>query len=605
MAKSTVYPYGTNGELPSSIGLVNDLTTGGVDKALTAEQGKVIGEEIYGVDGYVVIDLSQIEQQDCSLGSNNWYTAGQQKHQAIPVTEGKKIILRNTTAGTGTGWYVFCTQSYAPPYKNNQAIPAISGSPKRNGLAFGEEIELVVPISAAFLIITTVDGANNTVSWEVEAQGGQATAGIKADVDSLMDGVFGVPHEEAANWDGWNLSTTTPYRVFNICAITAVAGGSVRVALTSYTTYKIGVVIQNGTAWMSSVISDTGWKTADIDKAILPSEAGYNIRVSIGRVDNSSISLSEFESAIKELSFTYIAGENGLKQSVESISDSLANPPKRIPMQVLGGTSYVGKKLDVVEHSYSYTILGTVAANGQARQGCAVYGDYLFQCFNTNNAIAVFKLSTGQNIQTISLTSNTNNHANSASFGSEKYSAEDVFPCLYISSEGEKKAYVYRITGTEGAFSVTLVQTLSFAGVSYYYPNLHVDAPNMRGIVVGYKVNSWKSEAGNKMLCCCFDLPSPTAGDASLEEPYGEFSFPFIYATQGAFGRYGKLYHSFGNTSQGLQIGGIIVVDYIMKTVETFVDLKGAGDFEPEGIGIWDGGIVVSAANGVVRKLTF
>ena len=164
---------------------------------------------------------------------------------------------------------------------------------------------------------------------------------------------------------------------------------------------------------------------------------------------------------------------------------------------------------------------------------------------------------------------------------------------------------MYRITGTEGAFSVTLVQTLSFAGVSYYYPNLHVDAPNMRGIVVGYKVNSWNSEVGNKMLCCCFDLPSPTAGDASLEEPYGEFSFPFIYATQGAFGRYGKLYHSFGNTSQGLQIGGIIVVDYIMKTVETFVDLKGAGDFEPEGIGIWDGGIVVSAANGAVRKLTF
>lgn len=469
MAKSTVYPYGTNGELPSSIGLVNDLTTGGVDKALTAEQGKVIGEEI----------------------------------------------------------------------------------------------------------------------------------------DSLMDGVFGVPHEEAANWSGWNLSTSTPYRAFNICAIHAVAGGSVRVALTSYTTYKIGVVIQNGTAWRSSVISDTGWKTADIDKAILPSEVGYNIRVSIGRVDNTSISLSEFESAINELSFTYTAGENGLKQRVESISDSLANPPQRIPMQVLGGTSYVGKKVDVGEHSYSSETLGTVDTSGQARQGCAVYGDYLFQCFNTNNAIAVFKLSTGQNIQTISLTSNTNNHANSASFGSEKYSAEDAFPCLYISSEGEKKAYVYRITGTEGAFSVTLVQTLSFAGVSYYYPNLHVDAPNMRGIVVGYKVNSWNSEAGNKMLCCCFDLPSPTEGDASLEDSYGEFSFPFIYATQGAFGRYGKLYHSFGNTSQGLQIGGIIVVDYILKTVETFVDLKGAGDFEPEGIGIWDGGIVVSAANGVVRKLTF
>jgi len=44
MANKTVYPYGTGGSLPSSIGLINDLTTGGVDKALTAEQGKVLGE---------------------------------------------------------------------------------------------------------------------------------------------------------------------------------------------------------------------------------------------------------------------------------------------------------------------------------------------------------------------------------------------------------------------------------------------------------------------------------------------------------------------------------------------------------------------------------
>lgn len=46
MANSTIYPYGQNGELPSNIGLVNDLITGGVDKALTGEMGKVIGESL-------------------------------------------------------------------------------------------------------------------------------------------------------------------------------------------------------------------------------------------------------------------------------------------------------------------------------------------------------------------------------------------------------------------------------------------------------------------------------------------------------------------------------------------------------------------------------
>lgn len=44
MANNTVYPYGTGGQLPSSIGIINDLVTGGSDKALSAEQGKVLNE---------------------------------------------------------------------------------------------------------------------------------------------------------------------------------------------------------------------------------------------------------------------------------------------------------------------------------------------------------------------------------------------------------------------------------------------------------------------------------------------------------------------------------------------------------------------------------
>lgn len=43
MANQTIYPYGTGGQLPSSIGIINDLTTGGADKALSAEMGKRLG----------------------------------------------------------------------------------------------------------------------------------------------------------------------------------------------------------------------------------------------------------------------------------------------------------------------------------------------------------------------------------------------------------------------------------------------------------------------------------------------------------------------------------------------------------------------------------
>lgn len=42
MANSTIYPYGTGGQLPSNIGIIDDLVTGGSDKALSAQQGVVL-----------------------------------------------------------------------------------------------------------------------------------------------------------------------------------------------------------------------------------------------------------------------------------------------------------------------------------------------------------------------------------------------------------------------------------------------------------------------------------------------------------------------------------------------------------------------------------
>lgn len=80
MANQTVYPYGTNGELPSNIGLINDLKTGGVDKALTAEQGKVIGDILFN---YTAYDASQMDT--LSAYDNKQFKAGSdQIGKALP-----------------------------------------------------------------------------------------------------------------------------------------------------------------------------------------------------------------------------------------------------------------------------------------------------------------------------------------------------------------------------------------------------------------------------------------------------------------------------------------------------------------------------------------
>lgn len=182
MSNQTVYPFGTGGSLPASIGIVNDLVTGGADKALSAEQGKVIGE--------------------------------------------------------------------------------------------------------------------------------------------ILDGE---PQQETSTWSAWALSSVSPYRAFVIATSKSVINGVVSVKLSSYSTYKIQVSIQETTGWTNDTISDTGWQTTDITKTIANNEVGYYIRVGIGRVDNTSINLSEFLSVISEIEYVFMAGVDGLIERVETIEDKMQN----------------------------------------------------------------------------------------------------------------------------------------------------------------------------------------------------------------------------------------------------------------------------------------
>lgn len=56
MSNKTIYPFGTEGTLPSGIPLVNDTVTGGADKALSAEQGKLLAERLDSYETEVTQD---------------------------------------------------------------------------------------------------------------------------------------------------------------------------------------------------------------------------------------------------------------------------------------------------------------------------------------------------------------------------------------------------------------------------------------------------------------------------------------------------------------------------------------------------------------------
>ena len=96
-------------------------------------------------------------------------------------------------------------------------------------------------------------------------------------------------------------------------------------------------------------------------------------------------------------------------------------------------------------------------------QGAAAYGDYLFQFQDQNKAVYIYNLAKKSLVKKITLTPNSSNHCNQASFSDIFYSDEDKFPLLYVSGSGNKDhnhIQVYRITGEEETIDITQIQEI-------------------------------------------------------------------------------------------------------------------------------------------------
>lgn len=108
MANHTVYPYGTTGQLPTSIGIINDRKTGGADKALSAQQGVEIGKII---DPSELVDIAfdggnrYIAQATGEITSNSSWRST----QYIPVQKGDVFYYTGKpgTVSLGVGGYSY------------------------------------------------------------------------------------------------------------------------------------------------------------------------------------------------------------------------------------------------------------------------------------------------------------------------------------------------------------------------------------------------------------------------------------------------------------------------------------------------------------------
>lgn len=267
--------------------------------------------------------------------------------------------------------------------------------------------------------------------------------------------------------------------------------------------------------------------------------------------------------------------------------------------------NYTGEKV-VITPKYDYKEVFNMPAASQSRQGAAIYGNYLFQCFNTNAYVQVWNLSNKSLVQTINLSEDASNHAAGASFG-KFYDSTDPFPLLYIAAFNSNYIYVYRITGTVGSLTMSLIQTITIDSSLMYLPNMVIDRENMKMILYGYNINSYSQAANNYLKFAVLDVPS-TDSDLTItqSELDRQFTIPYRFACQDAVAYYGKMLMFWGYAGN-VQGSGFIQVDYtnglLVSDANTNTMLDNADEIQ--GVGIWNGGIITTSYLGTVRLLEF
>lgn len=115
MPNITIYPFGVGGQLPASIGVINDLTTGGADKALSAEQGKVLNNRLtplekadYTFETRFTTSCEVAPTQQTKWSSVALSTTG----TSATYTDNCVLYLPSTytKSGTPTKLIIFCKQ---------------------------------------------------------------------------------------------------------------------------------------------------------------------------------------------------------------------------------------------------------------------------------------------------------------------------------------------------------------------------------------------------------------------------------------------------------------------------------------------------------------
>ena len=149
---TTVYPFGTEGRLPANVGIINDCETGGADKALAAQQGVVIKNNMKWRREIVLSHYRP--RSGALLYEGTWGTSNKNKYIQVPVTAGD--VFRITPNSSYSAEYAFMTEEAG--WSSGGDAPIVADT-HRYDISPGQTVEDTVPATCTFLLINILMNA--------------------------------------------------------------------------------------------------------------------------------------------------------------------------------------------------------------------------------------------------------------------------------------------------------------------------------------------------------------------------------------------------------------------------------------------------------------
>lgn len=366
MADQTIYPYGTDGELPSSIGIINDLNTGGVDKALSAQMGKELADVIMPpVIDYEDVDFSDYTLKNIAISSDKkWVNSGSNSSYFIPVVAGDRYVITRNDEHTAN--FAYLTSN---TYTNLATVSTwVSGYNNIIVLSDTAPLEITIPEGCNYLYVrnSDSDGDNylpslskivpsQTERHNLVEEHGERIDALEEEVDEISNNtnkslsVLDIGELEQGTWAGACIgqkSTTTTTLTTRIIksSLTALPYKGVTINYNIKDGYNLSIVGINSATSSSSDSMYHGyyWLTGKGSVSISNDCIYYRIVFSKGASQDQAITTEEVEALMQsgEIELTYEK-----KHDIIEDNDECDKYAKAIALKFVSGTIQTGNLL--------------------------------------------------------------------------------------------------------------------------------------------------------------------------------------------------------------------------------------------------------------------